>query len=71
MSEAFENSATYIIGGSSGMGLATARLLVEDGVTVVLVARDAGKLARLQKELELSAKERSRRLPRTSMIGSR
>lgn len=52
MSEAFEKSATYIIGGSSGMGLATARLLVEDGGTVVLVARDEDKLARRQKELE-------------------
>jgi len=52
MSEAFEKSATYIVGGSSGMGLATARLLVEDGGTVVLVARDEDKLARRQKELE-------------------
>ena len=34
------------------MGLATARLLVEDGGTVVLVARDEEKLARQQKELE-------------------
>jgi Short-chain dehydrogenases of various substrate specificities len=52
MSETFEKSATYIIGGSSGMGLATARLLVEDGGTVVLVARDEDKLVRRQKDLE-------------------
>src|SRR6516225_9675202 len=32
-------SLSYIVGGSSGMGLATARLLVADGGTVVLVAR--------------------------------
>jgi short-subunit dehydrogenase len=47
-----EEAATYIIGGSSGMGLATARLLVADGGTVVLVARDEDKLVRRQKELE-------------------
>jgi NAD(P)-dependent dehydrogenase (short-subunit alcohol dehydrogenase family) len=35
MSESFEKSATYIIDGSSGMGLATARLLVEDGGTAL------------------------------------
>src|SRR6516225_2109421 len=33
-------SLSYIVGGSSGMGLATARLLVADGGTVVLVARE-------------------------------
>ncbi len=38
------NKISYIVGGSSGMGLATARQLVEDGHTVVLFAHDAPKL---------------------------
>jgi NADP-dependent 3-hydroxy acid dehydrogenase YdfG len=45
-------SLSYIVGGSSGMGLATARLLVADGGTVVLVARDQDKLAARKGELE-------------------
>jgi NADP-dependent 3-hydroxy acid dehydrogenase YdfG len=52
MSEAFEKVRDLHYGGSSGMGLATARLLVEDGGTVVLVARGEDKLARRLKELE-------------------
>ncbi|MEM7424472.1 MAG: SDR family oxidoreductase [Pseudomonadota bacterium] len=40
-----ENKVSYIIGGSSGMGLATARKLVEDGRNVVLFANDISKLA--------------------------
>ena len=38
------------------MGLATARLLVANGGTVVLVARDEDKLVRRQKELEFFGK---------------
>src|SRR5262249_22569194 len=45
-------SLSYIIGGSSGMGLAAARLLVADGGTVVLVAREQDKLAARKGELE-------------------
>src|SRR5215469_7751562 len=45
-------SLSYIVGGSSGMGLATARLLVADGGTVVLVAREQDKLAARKGELE-------------------
>lgn len=37
---------TLIVGGSSGMGLATAALQVKEGRTVMLVARDPDKLAR-------------------------
>ena len=51
MSYSPEKSVSYIIGGSSGMGLATARLLADDGATVVVVARDASKLERLRNEL--------------------
>jgi len=39
------NKAGLIIGGSSGMGLATARLLAAQGREIVIVGRDAGKLA--------------------------
>ena len=38
------SSLSLIIGGSSGMGLATAKLLAAQGQTVVLVGRDQGKL---------------------------
>jgi NAD(P)-dependent dehydrogenase (short-subunit alcohol dehydrogenase family) len=47
-----EKSVSYIIGGSSGMGLATAKLLVADGATVVVVGRDAKKLERRKNELQ-------------------
>src|SRR6516225_9987304 len=49
-------SLSYIVGGSSGMGLATARLLVADGRTVVLVAREQDKLAARKGELEAGGK---------------
>jgi NAD(P)-dependent dehydrogenase (short-subunit alcohol dehydrogenase family) len=43
---------SYIVGGSSGIGLATARLLVAQGGTVVLVGRHSAKLDAAGKELE-------------------
>lgn len=46
---------SYIVGGSSGMGLATARFLVEQGSSVVIVARDAGRLEATRRELESGA----------------
>jgi NAD(P)-dependent dehydrogenase (short-subunit alcohol dehydrogenase family) len=42
---------SLVVGGSSGMGRATAELLVREGRAVVLVARDAAKLATAQHEL--------------------
>ncbi|MFO6448000.1 SDR family NAD(P)-dependent oxidoreductase [Erythrobacter sp. NE805] len=39
------NSLSLIIGGSSGMGLATARLLAAEGRTVMIAGRDPAKLA--------------------------
>ncbi|MEO0821557.1 MAG: SDR family oxidoreductase [Pseudomonadota bacterium] len=45
-------TVSYIIGGSTGMGRATARLLAEEGRTVVLVARSADKLASAKAEIE-------------------
>ena len=41
-----------IVGGSSGIGLATAALLVERGVKTTLVGRDGAKLARARDGLE-------------------
>ena len=52
MSSSPEKSVSYIIGGSSGMGLATAQLLVADGATVVVIGRDAKKLERRKRELQ-------------------
>ena len=56
MEESSGKSLSYIVGGSSGMGLATARLLVADGGTVVLVAREQDKLAARKSELEAGDK---------------
>lgn len=46
------NTVSLIIGGSSGMGLATARLLAAEGRTVMIVGRDAAKLADAAKVIE-------------------
>ena len=42
----------YIVGGSSGIGLAVARLLVARGQPVVLVSRSVTKLQAARQELE-------------------
>ncbi len=42
----------YVVGGSSGMGLATAKLLATEGLTTVLVARDPAKLTAARDEIE-------------------
>ncbi|OHC71505.1 MAG: short-chain dehydrogenase [Rhodocyclales bacterium RIFCSPLOWO2_02_FULL_63_24] len=43
--------AALITGGSSGIGLATARLFLEEGARVAITGRDADSLARAQKTL--------------------
>jgi len=64
-------SLSYIVGGSSGMGLATARLLVADGGTVVLVARTRTNWLHARVSLKLAAEAKSKRLPRIFMMPER
>ncbi|MBL8386032.1 MAG: SDR family oxidoreductase [Burkholderiales bacterium] len=45
-----------ITGGSSGIGLAAAKKIIEAGATVIIVARDAEKLAAAHAEIEACAK---------------
>ena len=40
-----------ITGGSSGIGKAAAKLLVQEGATLALLARDKGKLENARKEI--------------------
>ncbi len=47
----FAHQVVVITGGSSGIGLSSARLFVREGANVVLVARDAEKLASAAREL--------------------
>jgi NAD(P)-dependent dehydrogenase (short-subunit alcohol dehydrogenase family) len=46
-----EDAGVLVIGGSSGIGLATARLAAEQGARVAIAARDAARLARAREEL--------------------
>ena len=41
-----------IVGGSTGMGLETAKLLAKQGVHLVLIARDSDKLATAKEQLQ-------------------
>ena len=48
----FEDRVVVITGGSRGLGLVLARLFVDEGARVVLLARDMGELERARVELE-------------------
>src|SRR5688572_10582280 len=48
----FEGRVVVLTGGSRGLGLVMARMLVEEGARVVLLARDMGELQRAREELE-------------------
>lgn len=52
----FEDRVVIITGGSRGLGLVVARLLVDEGAHVVLLARDTGELARAKADLEASGR---------------
>jgi NAD(P)-dependent dehydrogenase (short-subunit alcohol dehydrogenase family) len=56
MTHSIAGSLGIIVGGSSGMGLATARLLVDGGGTVILVAREEKKLGECRRTLEAGGK---------------
>src|SRR5687768_6972211 len=47
----FENRSVLITGGSRGLGLEMARLLVEEGAAVAIAARDESELARAAAQL--------------------
>ncbi|HLB15766.1 MAG TPA: SDR family oxidoreductase [Burkholderiales bacterium] len=47
-----KNRVVVITGGSSGIGLATARKVAAAGATTIIVARDPGKLAEARKAIE-------------------
>lgn len=48
----FEGRVVVLTGGSRGLGLVMARMLVDEGARVVLLARDLGELQRAREELE-------------------
>ena len=48
----FKDQVAIVTGGSGGIGLATARLLLAGGAKVMLAARDEGKLAAAAKQLD-------------------
>jgi 3-oxoacyl-[acyl-carrier protein] reductase len=51
MSARFPDKVALVIGGSSGIGLATVRGLLREGASVEIAARDATRLATIGKEL--------------------
>jgi NAD(P)-dependent dehydrogenase (short-subunit alcohol dehydrogenase family) len=50
-----EDRVAVVTGGSSGIGLATARILLGAGARVAICGRDAGRLAHAREALELAA----------------
>ncbi|MGW3158997.1 SDR family oxidoreductase [Streptomyces sp. NPDC001089] len=50
--ERFTNHTVLITGGTSGMGLATARRLLDEGAYVVITGRDEARLAKAATELD-------------------
>jgi NAD(P)-dependent dehydrogenase (short-subunit alcohol dehydrogenase family) len=55
MASRFENQIVVITGGSSGIGIASAKAFVKEGAKVVLVARDLARLEAAKKDLGAAA----------------
>ena len=55
MSKRLEGKVAAVTGGASGIGLASAKAMLAEGARVVLVDRDAARLASLQQELGTAA----------------
>jgi NAD(P)-dependent dehydrogenase (short-subunit alcohol dehydrogenase family)/thioester reductase-like protein len=58
-----------ITGGSSGIGLATAKKVAEAGAIVLIIARDEEKLAEAQKDIEAGAKNGGRVFTYSADVG--
>ena len=58
----FDGKVAYVTGGSSGLGLAIARELVQRGAHVALLARDRGRLAEAAAQLEPKRRSRDQRI---------
>ncbi|MCX4758487.1 SDR family NAD(P)-dependent oxidoreductase [Kitasatospora purpeofusca] len=71
----FEGRTVLVTGGTSGMGLATARVLLDRGANVVITGRDDARLARAEAELtgaELTGAELTEaRLAGAGLAGAR
>lgn len=52
-----KGAVAVVTGGTSGIGLATAKLLVAEGARVAICGRDAGRLVRAKAELETMSSE--------------
>ncbi len=57
------NTLSVVIGGSSGIGRATAELLASEGRTVLLLARDVGRLEAARTEIEAKTSGKIEILP--------
>ncbi len=64
-----KGKVVMVTGGSSGIGLAAAKKLVEAGAIVVIVARDKEKLAIAQREIEECAKNGGRVFTYSADVG--
>ena len=56
--KALAGRVAMVTGGGRGIGLAIARSLAEDGASVVVSGRDAGRLDAAAKEIEARARRR-------------
>ncbi len=58
----YNNKLVYITGGSSGIGFAIAQEFLREGASVLLIARDTGKLQAAQEKLSASFPEGEKRV---------